>query len=231
MRIRHLLIFFYVTCALLLYSHCTHLKAAPFPASGLTSADFIPNDWALLYSVTGDLNADGRDDLVLVVDGPAANENETSQRVVLILEKPVDGYVLAARSHTTAFCRECGGVFGDPSNPPDIQNGVLTISNYGGSAWRWGVSYSIRKQQGNYTLIGYTSSAFHAASEECTETEVDFNLSTGRVRLSRQTGRQGNCRDIEKWINRPIPAPYLLKNETDWKLPSESDYPDFFNAE
>ena len=51
------------------------------------------------------------------------------------------------------------------------------------------------------------------------------------ARNSRQTGRQGNCRDIEKWINRPIPAPYLLKNETDWKLPSESDYPDFFNAE
>lgn len=140
------------------------VRAQVVPATGHTLASFIPPGYRVLPEgrATGDLNGDGRPDKVLVLrplleDQPDRIDPDMPGRILLILLGTPTGYTLAAQSSRIMLCRGCGGIYGDPFASLDIKNGILTISHYGGSSWRWSITSKFRYQQGSFYLIGETT--------------------------------------------------------------------------
>lgn len=149
-------------------------------------------------------------------------------RAAEILEARKTGYRLAAKGAGVAYCARCGGAFGDPFEDPAIRSGVLTIHNYGGSALRWGHSYSFRKIKGAYRLISYSFSTFRSA-EECTGASLDYDLVEGRAALSRDyiSPQTNECKSDDRTVE--VPARELfLENQASWNLQSEGSFDWFF---
>lgn len=148
-------------------------QAQSLPTSAPTPAGFIPKGYYQLPKgrATGDLNGDGRPDVVLAL-GPVAekaqNDDELPPRLLLVLWRTAaGGYQLACTARQAIRCRDCGGVYGDPFAGLDIAKGVLTIYHYGGSSWRWSLTDKFRYQQGGLYQIGDTYAATHIIAEPC----------------------------------------------------------------
>ncbi|WP_172616544.1 hypothetical protein [Leptospira weilii] len=171
------------------------------------------------------MNLDTFSDLVLVVDSP-----DGERRTLLVLEQTYDHYYrLALSVEEIAFCAQCGGMLGDPYNPPQIKSGVLTVSNYGGAADRWYETFTIQFRRGRYELIGYTVGGFSAV-DECHATDIDINLLTSKARLRKDVSKGTGCEMNEQWTNWKATFPFYLKARNTWKLPSEANFPKFFTT-
>lgn len=130
------------------------------PAAGGSYKDFIPAGCDTLAMATGDLNKDGKDDIVLALYDTAENSNMDAARLLVILFRTDAGYMLKAKSDQLLLCKGCGGVFGDPFNGIDINKNVLTVNHYGGSAWRWSYISKYRYQNNDFYLIGKTDYSY-----------------------------------------------------------------------
>jgi len=117
----------------------------------------------------GDLNADGRKDLILVTSEPVAEnapyeEGAGARSVLILLREAGGGLKLAARNNIIVYCRNCGGVFGDPFAGVEIRGTRFTINNYGGSNSRWSYSYTFdySRRDGTWQLVRVVDESFHA---------------------------------------------------------------------
>jgi hypothetical protein len=118
---------------------------------------------------TGDLNGDGRKDMVLVISEivreDASWEEGAAERSVLILIAEADGTLrLAGRNDLVVLCRNCGGVFGDPFAGVDVKGSTFTVNNYGGSNDRWSYSYTFAysRRDKTWQLTRVVDESFHA---------------------------------------------------------------------
>lgn len=182
-----------VFLALFVLPSKAQLSAVPVPAFGYTYQDFVPGGFTILDTLEGDLNRDGRKDRVMIVEIDVEKFSEIEadsfgidNRQLLILFNEGAGYRLAARSSEAVLCLGCGGIFGDPYAGMSIAKNVLTVSHYGGSAWRWGYEHKYRLQNGRFYLIGKTHLSFWALAF-CDELKdhghkkyEDINLLTGQ---------------------------------------------------
>ena len=103
-----------------------------------TLRSFIPADYSILDSASGDMNKDGRRDLLVILKNNHEENNGDIVRPLLVLmggEKKL--YELAARNDSVVLCKGCGGVFGDPYAGMTVKNNFFSIEHYGGSNWRW----------------------------------------------------------------------------------------------
>src|SRR5215831_8996990 len=103
-----------------------------------------------------DLNGDGKEDFILVLEkqSPAKNTDDfpINQRPLLILLRGADGKLTRAkRNEKIVMCSQCGGVFGDPFEGVIAGPGTFSVEHYGGSSWRWKYSYKF-----NYSRIDKT---------------------------------------------------------------------------
>ncbi len=142
-------------------------------AQGKHLNSFIPRDYDTLSVVEGDLNKDGLNDVVLAlyhkmekIDPEKVNQDSIPPRLLVILFNTQSGYKQAASSASALLCKYCGGVFGDPFAGITIERNVLTISHYGGSAWKWALDHKFRFQNNNWFLIGQTKNSFWSV-EQC----------------------------------------------------------------
>ena len=127
----------------------------------------------------GDLNGDGRADVVLVLERqklrPGDDDIEEGQRPILILIRQGDGSLkLAARNDSAAYCSTCGGVMGDPFVGVQVGARTFTVSNYGGSSWRWSADYRFdySRRDDAWQLVRVTGSSFHASEPNKAKTTV-----------------------------------------------------------
>lgn len=131
---------------------------------------FIEKGMVSIALETGDLNADGKKDFILVLDKPRDPKGEfdeagDTQRLMLILVRDSSGKLsLAARNENVVFCRTCGGVFGDPFAGISITGTRFTISNYGGSNDRWAYDYTFAysRRDNTWQLIRSEETTFQA---------------------------------------------------------------------
>ena len=143
-------------------------------------APFVEKNTTVLAVERADLNRDGREDAVLVLDP----EDKDQPRPLLLLVRDAKGNLqLAKRSDKAVLCRDCGGIMGDPFQSVHVAKGRFTIEHYGGSSWRWSSSYTFawsRRDQ-SWQLVKVESSSFHASDPGSEETTVhtppkDFGL-------------------------------------------------------
>lgn len=124
------------------------------PKSGPSLKAFIPAGCDTLGTAIGDLNKDGMPDLAVAIYDKAEADSMDNPRLLLVLFKTAEGYMLAGRSEQILLCKGCGGMFGDPFAGIEIKKGVLGVDHYGGSAWRWSNTLSFRYQNNGFYLIG-----------------------------------------------------------------------------
>ena len=103
-----------------------------------TLGSFVPADFSILDSASGDINKDGKKDvLVILKNNQEENNGDTVRPLIVLLGDGKDLYELAARNDSVVLCRACGGVFGDPYAGITVKNNFFSIEHYGGSNWRW----------------------------------------------------------------------------------------------
>ena len=161
---------------------------------------FIPNDYDTLDDgvARGDLNKDGKEDIVIVVGSKweqdenwseKASDSNVAPRLLIILFGTDSGYVQIVKNDKAILCKDCGGIFGDPFAGIEINKNVLSINHYGGSNWRWGYTHKFRFQDKEFFLIGQTKYSFLAV-ENCEKLNdfagtkyEDINFVTGQYEM------------------------------------------------
>ena len=126
---------------------------------------------------TGDLNADGRKDFVLVAS-PRVPEGATydeagdgARQTMILIGEANGGLTMAARNDYVVMCKNCGGVFGDPFAGVTVKGTRFTVSNYGGSNDRWGYDYTFdySGRDKTWQLVRVEETSFHALDPVKTE--------------------------------------------------------------
>jgi hypothetical protein len=120
--------------------------------------NLIPSQYQPIKEIYGDLDKDTISEKVVVYN-MSNKEDEINgvDREVIIFKKDKEKWVIWQRSTTAVGNSKDGGMMGDPFEDIEIRNGVLLISQSGGSSWKWGHTDKYRYQNNTFELIGYTS--------------------------------------------------------------------------
>jgi hypothetical protein len=99
---------------------------------------FVPQNYSILACARGDINMDGKKDLVVILRNRLEHINYNTTRPLLILVGNGKGrYRLLARNDSVVLCLGCGGIHGDPYAGITVKSGYFAIRHFGGSGWRW----------------------------------------------------------------------------------------------
>jgi hypothetical protein len=161
------------------------------PAHGATVADFVPRGWRIEFQSKGDLDKDGRDDVVLVLrmDDPAnivdneglgASDFDTNPRLLAVLFAADVGYRLAVQDHAL-IPRPDNPVMADYLEGGDavaVRRGAFAVRLHSwASAGSWSMgntTFTFRHQDGCFRLIGYDTASVHRGSGETWESSLNF---------------------------------------------------------
>ncbi|WP_193101066.1 hypothetical protein [Burkholderia sp. Z1] len=196
---------------------------------------FVPKGWKLELQDKGDLNGDGRDDLVLVLrdtdpanviahDGMCENPFDANPRILVVAFARPDGqYALALRNETLIPTRESpclsdaleeGGV--------GISRGTLrvTLSRFSSAgSWEMGsTTYTFRWQDRKFVLIGYDNSSVMRNTGDIRTLSV--NYSTGKAKVS--IGHTSEDGERTRWVK--------LRTQRRWTLDQVGDRAEFVTS-
>ena len=177
------------------------LCAASFPAAAQQEesgvkiprdvAPFIEKGTKAIALETADLNGDGRNDFVLVLERSKTKSDKydfpLNQRPLLILVRQRDKTLkLAGRNEKAVLCSTCGGVFGDPFAGIEAGRNTFTVNLYGGSNWRWTDSYTFNysRRDKTWQLVRSESSSFHVFEPDKVERKILTPKKFGKINLA-----------------------------------------------
>ncbi|HEX3442744.1 MAG TPA: hypothetical protein VHT93_20590 [Pseudolabrys sp.] len=191
-----------------------------------TAEAFVPAGWRIESQKSGDLNGDGRADVVLVlrdadphnvVDarerGGPQNYDTNPRIIVVAFAAAAGGYDLALENHTLVG-RTTEPSAQDPLDPNGVQAGgveirkgtlQVTLGYFAGNMGR--KTYTFRAHNGHFELIGYDSIDVDRSSG--TIDQVSANFSTRRMKHS--GGKISDDADKVTWTT--LPAKPLLTVE------------------
>jgi hypothetical protein len=167
----------------ILMSFCWFVASAQSPDPQLFQ-NFIPANYSLLDSASGDWNKDGYKDLVLILKNDAEEQNPDTTRPLLLLAGTADGgYTLLARNDSVVLCKGCGGVFGDPYTGVVIKNGYLSLEHYGGSSWRWTrvITFRFDPKSGQFRLHRDAGVSYHTSDPDKTTDIISNKTHYGKL--------------------------------------------------
>lgn len=161
------------------------------PVQAAQAEGFVPKGWRLEYSQRGDLNTDGRDDLLMVLrmhepknvvhnEGLGQDQFDTNPRILAAAFASDTGYRLQMQNHTL-IPRPDSPVMDDYLEGPEalkIARGAFSVTLFSfASAGSWSTghsAYTFRHQDGCFRLIGYDDDNTQRNSGETTNTSVNF---------------------------------------------------------
>lgn len=144
----------------------------------------LPVNYTVVDTVTGDLDKDGVKELVVAYDTDKESEElEGVIRDLIIYKKENDHWIRWKQSTQALMGSRDGGMMGDPYEMMEIKNGILLISQAGGSSWKWGRTDKYRFQNNEFYLIGFSNNY----GKPCEYWEdVDFNVTTGKLVIKKE---------------------------------------------
>lgn len=149
-----------------------------------------PANYTSMADAKGDLNGDGIDEQIYVYTTPDSTEFGAIREIVIYKEGE-EKWEPWVTSRAAIMNSDEGGMMGDPFDGIEIKNGVLHISHWGGSSWKWSTIDKYRYQNDQFELIGFTSTY----GKPCEYwREFDFNVSTGKAIGSQEPEK---CEDHE----------------------------------
>jgi hypothetical protein len=166
----------------------------------------IPKE-RVLVEIHGDLTNDKSDERVVVTE--LDEEGEFGKiRLLQVFTKKNDKWIELASSKSVIYSSESGGMMGDPfiSESIKINNGILEVSQDGGSSWKWFVTHKFRFQKSKFELIGFN----HIYGKPCEYfQEIDYNLSTGKIVYKKEfeiceDGEQNKLKDENEVFTKKI---------------------------
>lgn len=198
------------------------------PASATSAAGFVPAGWRIEQQLSGDLNGDKRDDLILVLrqqdprnivehDGFGISPLDSNPRLLAIAWATQDGYALAAQNHTLITRHEApnlSDVFEDGAGVSIVRGTLRTTLFFFSNAGSWSTgsaSFTFRWQDGAFALIGYDRSSLMRNSGQ-TE-DLSINYSTRRVRHAE--GSTDADRETVRWETLTSPRRWTLETVGD----------------
>lgn len=127
----------------------------------------LPKGTQVLDWRSADLNADGRPD-VLLIHEPVATADDGPRTLLIALRQPDGRLTVVKRNDKVVYCRQCGGVFGDPYESIDVTKGRFSVNHYGGSNWRWSNSFSFAysRRDDTWQLVRVDESSFHTSAPD-----------------------------------------------------------------
>jgi hypothetical protein len=184
---------------------------------------FLPMEWRMESKVMGDLNGDGRDDVVLVLRamddrnildarGQGGPENfDTNPRILMAaFANAAGGYDLALENHTL-IARLTEPSAQDPLDPNGVQEGGVAIKNgtlqvtlgyFSGNMGH--LTYTFRFEKGGFKLIGYDSVDVERFKGIMTDVSVNYLTR----RMKRSVGHISEDTNKVTWTK--LPAKPLL---------------------
>jgi len=154
-----------ITLSLLLLSLQCAAKDAPAELKGLV----LPQESLLAFAVA-DLNGDGLEDFVFVVEikpSEASSEKEDDgKRVLKIALRYSDNSLSVVKvNEKVVHCRKCGGSWGDPFGGLNASKRTFSIEHAGGSSWRWSNSYQFNysRKDGTWQLVYVEENSYHSS--------------------------------------------------------------------
>lgn len=153
-----------------------------FSTLSFAQKEFQPKNSTINESVDGDLDGDKIPEKVINYNIPTDNDSGDI-REIQILKKINNKWTILEKSRKAIYGSKDGGMMGDPYQSTTIENGILDITHYGGSSWKWGGTDKYRFQNGHFELIGISSE--NGKPEEYWTT-IDFNLSTGKLVFNKE---------------------------------------------
>jgi hypothetical protein len=171
--------------------------------TGKSPNDFVPKGWQIIKSDTGDLNKDGQDDIVFVMENSTHKKLEDapiftdSARTLLILFKDKEQYTLSTKHTTFIMLGTEGGTMGDPFSDLFIKRGVLNIEFLGGSRELWQMKYKFRFQNEGWYLIGEDDSTYDRLTGGFEERS--YNYLTHKEKHTKGTEGQVSPKRVEEW--------------------------------
>jgi hypothetical protein len=142
----------------------------------------IPAGWTIKDVVTGQLNNDTKEDLILVLEN---KKIEDVPRKIMIFLGEDNGYQLSGTSDTAVFCEKCGGIYGDPYNGIQVEKKKVTINNYGGSAWRWSddFTFAYSRIDKQWQLVMVEKSSYHNSNPDKEKRTIKLPKNFGKISL------------------------------------------------
>lgn len=162
----------------------------------------VPKNYVLIDTISGDLDNDNIKELVAVFDTKTPDEEFESVARELIIYKIEDGkWVEWKKSKQALYGSLDGGMMGDKYAGIEIKNGIVSISHFGGSSWKWGYTDKYSFQNNEFYLVAYESMSGRICDYWL---NVDFNLLTGEMIIKKE---YEDCETSEQEI-------YKTENET-----------------
>jgi len=127
---------------------------------------FVESGRVVIGLAQADLNGDGSNDAILVLEQAKQSDEEEGERTLLILTRGADNRLtIAKRSEKAVLCRQCGGVMGDPFDSLEAGPGTFALNHMGGSAWRWSKNFKFAysKRDQTWQLVQAEEVSFHAS--------------------------------------------------------------------
>lgn len=169
-----------------------------FAQSTKSFTQFIPKGFVLEDTITGELNKDGQEDVVLITRATnpmriIQDENrgkfDRNRRGIVILFKKGSQYNKVLQNDTCfASAFEDGGVYFAPELSLEIKKGNLYIDYNHGRYGFW--NYTFRYQNNDFALIGYDQSD-HFGPVVNKSTSINFLTKTKIVKVNTNENADG----------------------------------------
>lgn len=167
-------------------------------------APFVEKGTKAIALEKADINGDGRQDYILVLEKEKPQKMDqydmpVDQRPLLILTRGAEGKLaIARRNERVVMCSDCGGVFGDPFEGVTVGRNTFTVEHYGGSAWRWKNSYKFNYSRIDKTwqLVRVEMLSYHTSDPDKIETKIYTPRNFGKIDI--------NDFDPENFLNKKV---------------------------